>query len=309
MRGRLPALLLAVLLVLAGCTMGQDDTEAGKLQIVATLFPQFDFARQIAGDRAQITLLIPPGVESHSYEPSPADIIRIQNADLFLYTGPYMEPWAETLLDSMDKPSYQVLDVSRGIPLDEEDGAHEEDELDHNHAGVDPHIWTSPKNAKTMADSILQALCVTDPAGEAAYCQSAEQYQRQLETLDRELEDVVTAGKRQELVFAGRFAFHYLFRDYGLTYISAYDSCSSETEPSVRAVADMIDVIRLDKLPAVYYEELTDPKVARAISEETGTEMLLLHSCHNVSARDMKAGVTYLSLMQQNVQHIRTGLG
>lgn len=300
---RIKGLWLAILLLFVGCSaQGAGEGTGGKIRVVATLFPQYDFARQIAGDAADVTLLMPPGMESHTYEPTPADIARIRQANLLIYTGPQMEPWAQTLFEGT--PSVRLLDVSRGVALDKE--GHSADD-GHSHT-FDPHIWTSPLNAKVMADNITVALCEADPGQAGVFRTNNAALQGQLDALDAEFRSLARDGKRKDVVFGGRFAFHYLMEEYGLTPIAAYDSCSAEAEPSARTVAAIIDRVRADGIPVVYYEELSDPKVARAIREETGAEMLLLHSCHNVSREGLKGGETYLSLMWQNAANLKRGL-
>ncbi|MBC8570005.1 metal ABC transporter substrate-binding protein [Zongyangia hominis] len=309
MKKKITALLLclgALLTLLAGCGGNQTREESGKLKIVTTLFPQYDFARQLCGDRAEVTLLLPPGVESHSYEPSPADIIKIDKADLFIYTGDNMEPWAKRIIDGITNPDVRVVDASQGITLD----ASEEEDHDgdgHDHA-YDPHIWTSPVLAKAMVQNIADALCESDPEGKETYAARAADYEGKLDALDDEFFSIIGEGRRKEIVFAGRFAFHYFAQRYGLSYTAAYDSCSHEAEPSAQTIAGIIDTIRREQIPVVFYEELTDPKVAQSISEETGAKMLLLHSCHNVSKKDFDSGVTYLSLMEQNAANLKEGL-
>ena len=299
---RIAAALLSVLL-LAGCAApAGDGGEDGRVKVVATLFPQYDFARQIAGEHADVTLLLPPGVESHSYEPPPADIIMIGKADLFLYTGEYMEPWAEKILAGAGE-GVRAVDLSAHVTLEKDD-----DGDGHDHGGYDPHIWTDPQNAKIMVDDIAAALCAADPGNAGEYQTAAAEYKERLDALDERFSEVVETGKRREIVFGGRFALHYFAERYGLTCISAFDSCSGETEPSAGAVAQIIRAIETDGVPVIYYEELTDPKVARSIAEETGAKPLLLHSCHNVSREELQNGATYLSLMEQNVENLREGL-
>ena len=195
--------------------------------------------------------------------------------------------------------------MAEGIPLLDSHGQAHEGEAGH---GMDPHVWTSPVNAQAMVRQIAQALSEADPEGAPLYAGQAEGYCQQLAGLDGQLRTLAESAGRDEVVFAGRFAFRYLFHDYGLRYTAAYDSCAEESEPNARAVAEIVDKIRTEGLPAVYYEELTEPRVARAVSEETGAEMLLLHSCHNLSRQEMEAGETYLSLMGQNIENLAKGL-
>ena len=329
----------------AGCSKGGSDNSGDdgdgsgkKLKIVATLFPQYDFARQIVGDYADVTLLLPPGMESHSYDLRPADMIEIRESDMFIYTGKYMEAWAQTITASLDD-SVMVVDVSDGITLekekdyfvdehsahedtdeDDEHGAHgdtdEDDEHgaheEHSHAGhtheYDPHIWTSPVYAMQMVENIVDALMEKDPQHAAEYRQRADEYIDKLSELDVAFRQVSEESTNKTIFFGGRFAMTYFVREYGFDCVSAYHDCSAESEPSISSVMRMIDEIKESGAKAVYYEELVDPKVARTIAEETGVKLLLLHSAHNVSRQEYESGVTYLDLMWNNVENLKEGL-
>lgn len=320
--------IMSLLVILTGCQSDSTiENQSEKLQIITTLFPQYDFARVIAGDKAEVTLLLPPGMEAHSYEPTPADMIKINKADLFIYTGESMEQWAHTMIESIDSNSVYVLDVSNDVSLlapnqteacedhehdhDEEDGHSHDEENEHSHDeedghyhAYDPHIWTSPKNAMIMVNNILDVLCEIDPENAAYYQENATNYLSELEQLDAEFKEVVDQAKRTTIYHAGRFAMQYLTNEYGIDYVSA----PFEAEPSAALVAQMISDIKEQQIPVIYHEELVDPKIAQMISDETGAQTLLLHSCHNVSKEDFNQGVTYLSLMKQNVENLRMGL-
>ena len=318
--------LMSFVVLLVGCdTDSKMGSVSDKLQIVTTLFPQYDFARVIGGDKVDVTLLLPAGMESHSYEPTPADIIKINKADLFIYTGESMEQWAHSIFESVDSNEVYVLDVSKNVPLlapnstvednhDHEGENHDHDaevEVGHDHSEgdghnhtYDPHIWTSPKNAMIMVNNILEALCEVDSENADYYKDNANAYLAELEELDHELKDVVANAKRDTIYHGGRFAMQYLTNQYGIHYVSA----PFEAEPSAALVAQMIKEIKEQNIPVIYYEELVDPKISQMISDETGAKMLLLHSCHNVSKEDFNNGVTYLSLMKQNVENLKVGL-
>jgi len=301
-----------------------DNAQKTRISIITTLFPHYDFARAIAGDRAEVSMLLSPGVESHSYEPTPADIIAINRSDLFIYTGADMEAWADTILKSVSSEDLHVLSLADGIPLEPEHDDHgaepehtekdgEEEHTDHDSDEshlheYDPHIWTSPVIAKILADKILASLCEIDPDNKDYYTENADRYKEELDKLDDEFRSIVDGAKRKEIFIGDRFALRYFSEEYGLTCYSAYDSCSVETEPSAAALADMIDQMKEKQIPVIYYGELTDPRVARSLSRETGAEMLLLHSCHNVTKEEFESGVTYLSLMKQNAENLRKGL-
>lgn len=288
-----------------------------KISITTTLFPQYDFAKAIAGDKAEVTMILPLGSESHNYEPSPSDIIAIDNSDMFIYTGDYMEGWVSDIVSNLNNT--MVVDVSKNITLDKTEDEHdhedeeehhdEDEEEEHSHSHeYDPHIWTSPKNAMVIVDNITNALCELDSSNAEYYKSNAEDYKHQLEHLDEEFRETVQNGNTNKIFFGGKFALYYLAKEYGLEYTSAYDSCSDETEPSAKAVADIITQIQEQNIPVIFYEELTNPKVANTIAEETGATPLLFHSCHNVSVEEFNSGATYLSLMEQNVQNLKIAL-
>lgn len=324
MKKTLAFLIAAVLFLslLSGCSPepnqevpAAERTKSDKIQVVATLFPQYDFTRQIAGDKAEVTLLLPPGVESHSYEPTPSDVIKISQSDLFIYTGQYMEAWSGKIIDGLKdsgSDSY-VLDVSQGIELVKEEETesehqHEED-ANHEHEHLyDPHIWTDPLIAKEMVAGIRDALCRIDPVNADYYKENAVKYSSELDALDAEFRAVVSGGNRNEIIFGSRFALYYFAKQYGLSYEAAFDSCSSETEPSARAVAGLIKEIEEKKIPVIYYAEIEDPKVAKSMSAETGAKLLLFHSCHNVTKEELESGATYVSLMKQNAENLKEGL-
>lgn len=320
-------LTIAIVLtgVLAGCQNYEKNNEKevlssdnGKIQIVATLFPQYDFAREIAGDKANVKLLLPPGVESHSFEPAPSDIIKIKDADLFIYTGQYMEVWTHNILKGAtgSDSNVTVLDVSKGIELDtiseveaqlKESGHEHEGILENDHL-YDPHIWTSPVIAKKMVTNISDSLCRLDPDNEEYYKANAQRYIAELDALDGEFRSIIENSVRKEIIFGSRFALYYFAKEYGLTYEAAFDSCSKETEPSAKTIAHLIEEIKDKNIPVIYYGELTEPKAAKSISEETGAKMLLLHSCHNLSKDEFEKGETYLTLMKQNAENLKEGL-
>ncbi len=295
-----------VLALASGCERrnAASDSAGDRMTIVATLFPQYDFARQIGGDWADVRLLLPPGTESHSFEPTPGDIRLINDADLFLYTGADMEPWAQQIADSL-ADTVAVVDVSQGIARLEEADDHDHDEGGHT---GDPHIWLDPKRAVEMLRRVESAMCDRDPSHAASYHANADAYAKEIEALDRDFEAAVKAGKRDTIVFGGRFAYQYFLERYKLHAVSAYDGCSTEAEPSVRRVAEVIAYIEGNGIPAVYHEEFVDPVVARSIAEQTGAKLLLFSTCHNVAKDELEAGIRYVDLMRRNLDALKEGL-
>ena len=372
---------------LTGCSLTGDthgDVEAsenGKLKVVTTLFPYYDFTRQIAGDKVNLSMVIPAGQDSHSFEPTPADIRLIQNADLLICNGGAMEQWVSQVVSSLDSESLKVITMMDYVDIVEEevvegmedsgeehhhdhshaaaDDTHEDhdhdeafhaDDEDHDHAAedhdhtddehdhsaetqkhtddghdhaaedhnhdddaayeieYDEHIWTSPVNAMKITQVIADTLKEMDPADSDTFAANAEDYIGKLKNLDQKFRDVVNGADLDLIVMADKFPLRYFADTYGLRYRAAFSGCSSDTEPSAKTIAYLIDKVREEQIPAVYYLELSSHRVAEIISEETGAKPLLFHSCHNVTRREFDNGVTYLELMEQNVVNLREGL-
>lgn len=319
---RLTGAVLAVLVLLSalsGCgpQVTQDES---KVQVVSTLFPYYDFARQIGGDRVEVTLLLAPGRESHSFEPTPLDVIRISEADVFLYNGGEGEVWVDETMDAYDAPQQVVCRMMDYVDVLEEElveGMEAEGGHDHDHEGheedsdeieYDEHIWTSPVNAKRLAQAVCDALTKADPEGADYYAANLAAYEEDLTELDAAFRQVVAEGKRDILVFGDRFPLLYFCKTYGLRYRAAFQGCSSDTEPSVKTLAYLIDKVNEEHIPVVYHLELSSEAITNVICESTGAKSLQFHSCHNLSREDFEQGATYLSLMWQNVEALKEGL-
>lgn len=302
---RLIAALLCLCLMLCGCTAQPEKPhDETKLQIVCTSFPAYDFAREIADDRAELTLLIKPGSEVHSYEPTPKDMIRIQESDLFICNGGESEQWAKTLITPELNTIYMmdcvdtVEESADGI-YNAEDGEPE----------LDEHVWTSPLNAIKISEEICNALCKLDTDNAEEYKMNFAAYKAQLMALDREFRQVIKNSGKHTLVFADRFPMRYFALEYGLDCYAAFPGCSSETEPSAKTVAYLIDRVRENKIPAVLYMEFSNQKMADVICEDTGCKKLPFYSAHSVSAEQFEQGVSYLDLMRINLNSLKEALG
>ena len=294
-------LIIAAVFFFSACgTENASKTDKDKIDIIATLFPQYDFARAITGDKANVKMLLSPGTESHDYDPTPAAVLEISEADIFIYTGDSMETWAAEMLKNINTEKVRVLDCTQGIEFRRSD-----DEHDHE---IDPHVWTSPVNAGIMVKNILDAVCAVDPGNTEYYRSNADNYLKQLEELDAEFRTIVAEGKRKEIVFGSRFALKYFAEEYGLSYTAAIASCESEDEPSVSVMNSIIEKVKTEKIPVVYYEELTEPRIAQKIAEATGCEIRQFHSCHNLSKDEFDRGVSYIDLMKENAKVLKEGL-
>ncbi len=302
---RLIAILLCLCLMLCGCTAQPEKPhDETKLQIVCTSFPAYDFAREIAGDRAELTLLIKPGSEVHSYEPTPKDMIRIQESDLFICNGGESEQWAKTLIT----PELNTIHMMDCVDTVEEsaDGIYNAED---GEPELDEHVWTSPLNAIKISEEICNALCKLDTDNAEAYKTNFTAYKAQLMALDREFRQVIKNSGKHTLVFADRFPMRYFALEYGLDCYAAFPGCSSETEPSAKTVAYLIDRVREDKIPAVLYMEFSNQKIADVICEDTGCKKLPFYSAHSVSAEQFEQGVSYLDLMRINLNSLKEALG
>ncbi len=318
MRKRLFALLLALTLAvgLCGCA-DRQKVEDGRLQVVCSVFPYYDFARQIGGDDVDVTLLVAAGKETHSFEPTPLDVITLSQADVFLYNGGESEAWVDDILSAAGENIAVTLPLMPQVSaLAEEwaegmEGAHDEhDHETHDSDDIeyDEHVWTSPVLAKALCQAICDALCQADPAHREGYQARLTDYLAQLDGLDAAFREVVEAGHRRLLVFGDRFPLLYFCKEYGLDYRAAFHGCASDTEPSLATLKYLIDKVEDEEIPVVYTIELSSRKVADAIAETTGAKVLTFHSCQTVSRTEFDGGATYLSLMEQNVEALREGL-
>lgn len=282
----------------------KTNTTSGKMSVVTTLFPQYDFAKAIGGDKVDVTLLLPPGVEAHAYEPKPSDITKINNANIFVYTGESMEPWAHDIIESADK-KVKVVDASVGIEMMKEEGDEHEDEDEH---GVDPHIWLDFDNAKTMAENIAKALIEVDPQNADYYQNNLQAYQKKLSELDSAYKNTLSACKTKSIVYGGHYAFGYMAKRYGLEYVSA-QGFSPDAEPSAKDMIALTEQLKKDNISYVFYEELTSPKIAETLARETNAKLLLLNGAHNLTKEDYDSGATFISLMENNLENLSLGLG
>jgi zinc transport system substrate-binding protein len=317
--------LIILVVTILGLSMRPKDfqkNEGGKIKIVTTLFPLYDFAKNIGQDKVEISLLLPPGVEAHTFEPKPSDIVKINESGLFVYTGKFMEPWAEDIIKGVTNKNVKVVDSSLGIEMmaeaegaheGEAEGAHadehgaEAEEVGHEHGGVDPHIWLDFDNNIIMVDSIVKALSEKDPTNANFYQKNADEYKNKLAQLDNRYKSGLTKCESKEIVYGGHYAFGYLGKRYGLAYESAY-GISPDSEPSAQDLAKLIEQIKKEKIKYVFFEELVSPKVAETLAKETGTGLLLLNPAHNLTKKDFENNVSFLSIMEKNLTNLKTGL-
>ena len=333
-------ILVAVLMiscVFTGCNNASEpkkDNKAtadnpDKLSIVTTIFPQYDFARQVAGDNAEITMLLGPGEESHTYEPTPQDIIDIQKADIFIYVGGESESWVDGILDSFDTKNMEIINMMDIVDVVEEEVVegmedHEDEEYDEDEPAetddrietadsseekeYDEHVWTSIDNAQIITQAIADALCEIDEPNRAVYTSNCERYLSELSNLKKEFNRIVKGAERNTIVFGDRFPLRYFADEFGLEYYAAFPGCSEQSEPSAGTVAFLIEKVREEEIPVVFYLELSNGKIAKTIAESSNAKALQFNSCHNVTMEQFLDGVTYVDLMTENIEALRMAL-
>ena len=302
---------------LTGCNKNKDNEN--KLTIVTTNFPSYDFARAVVKDNKDVELkmLLKPGAESHDFEPTPQDIIDIKNSDLFIYTGGESDEWISDILDDIDTDKTKVIKMMDLVDVKEEeivegmeDEEHEEEEEHHDEEEVeyDEHVWTSPVNAIKIVNALRDEVVSIDNDNKKVYEDSAKEYTDKLEKIDNEFKDIVKNAKRKEIIFGDRFPLRYFVDEYNLKYYAAFPGCSAQTEASAKTISYLVDKVKEDKIPVVFHIELSNGKIAEAISKETGAKLLEFNTAHNISQKDFDAGVTYVDIMEENTKVLKEAL-
>lgn len=302
--------LLAALIMLCGCSAGKGESSeklSEKLSVVTTIFPAYDFARQVFGDTAEVTMLLKPGTESHTYDPTARDIVKINDCDLFIFNGGESDSWVEGILEAAEGVrTLRMMDVVEALEEEHIEGmeeeTHEHEETDG--AEYDEHIWTSPKNAVKIVESIKSAAGEIAPENKELYSDAADKYIGEINELDSDFKQLLD-GERRYFVFGDRFPLLYFFREYGLNYCAAFPGCGSETEPSARTIGFLLNKLDGDAVRTVFYIELSNHKLADTLAAEKGIGAEEFHTCHNITAEDFAAGETYVSLMRRNYKMLK----
>lgn len=309
MRKNLKTFIVSLcMMLLAGCASApvRDD----RFSVVATNFAGYDLVRAVAGDLVNINMLVRPGTETHSFEPTPQNIIDISECGLFVYTGGESDEWVESILDSVNAGlnTFRMMDSVQLYEEEIREGMTVTGNGEDEEEKMDEHVWTSPVNAMILVRDICDALCRLDPANSDSYRRNAEAYTGKLEALDQQFRSIIADAERREIIVADRFPFLYFIREYGLDYYAAYPGCANDTEPSAQTVAFLIDKVKEDKIPVVFHIELSSANMCESISEQTGAACLLLNAVHNVTDEDFKNGTTYIDLMEHNAEVLRQAL-
>ena len=317
------SLLIIAILLVAGCTniVKQDSSE--KTSVITTLFPLYEFAKEVGKDKVEVTLLLPPGAEAHTFEPKPSDIQKINNADMFLYVGAGMEPWAHDIVEGTNNKKLTLLDASSKVTLlkseehEHEEHGHEaeeeheteleEHEEEHNHGEYDPHIWLDFENDQKIVNAIADSLSQKDPANKDFYLKNAQEYNAKLAKLHTDYISSLSNCKQKEFISGGHNAFSYLAHKYGLETISAF-GISPDSEPTPQKIKEIVDLTKEHGIKYIYFEKLINPKMAETIASEAGAKTLVLNPAHNLQKEQLQQGMTFISLMEENLENLKIGL-
>ena len=311
---RLSALVCACTLslsLLTGCGTQPADTAGsdGRLRVLTSFYPMYDFACKIGGDCIDVTNMVPSGTEPHDWEPSTNDLKNLEKADVFIYNGADMEPWADDLLVSRSD-TLHVVEASENVELRTTDGehehAHEHEGADHHHGDFDPHVWLDPENAKIEMEAIRDALCAADPENSTVFQSNYEKYAAELDALDAEFREKLASLPSRTIVVAHE-AFGYLCDAYGLTQVGI-EGLSPDSEPDPGRMAEVIDFVREHSISTIFFEELVSPKVAEAIASETGAQAKMLSPLEGLSDEQAAAGADYFSVMHDNLAALMEAL-
>ncbi|MDU4046699.1 MAG: zinc ABC transporter substrate-binding protein [Peptoniphilus harei] len=331
--------LLVGIVLFSGCSKAGETKDAAKtvekkegLKVYASVYPMYDFAKKIAGDKLDVEMLMPQGTEPHGWEPDTDTIKNLENADMLIYNGAGLEDWTDKVIDSLSNKNLKVVEASEGVELIKSSHNHEEEEHDHeaaeenhnheaaennhnhetheedheheghNHGPMDPHVWTSPKNAKIEMENIKNAFCELDKENADYYESNYEKYAKMLDELDAKYK-----GKLGDLpnttIVVSHEAYGYLCKDYGLNQLGI-KGVNAETEPDAKKMAEIISYIKENKITTVFTEELIDPKVSKIIAEETGCEVKVLSPIEGLSEEQIKNKEDYFSIMEENLENL-----
>lgn len=323
-------ILAIVIIIIIGIALvigGNKNKSNAKYKVVVSNFASYDFLRAIIGENkdVELTFLIGPGKDAHSYDPTAQDLIKIQDSDLFVYVGGEMEKWSDKVLNSLDTSGTEIMCIAEFVETmkekdvdgaeeghDHEDEYHEEgeeyEEHEHEEGTFDEHIWNSPENAIRMVDALEKAIKKIDSKNATKYKENADKYIAQIKDVDSRIQNIVDNKKRNRLVFADKMPMQYFIDYYKLEVSAAFDGCSTETEPSAQTIAYLQNKVKEEKIPVVLYIELNPGRVAQTIADETGAKAMQIQTLHNVSFDDFNKGETWVSLMTRNIEVLKEAL-
>lgn len=288
----------------AFCSCGEVERSTGKISVVTTIFPYYDFARSVSKGTCDVDMLLKPGSDVHSFEPTPSDILKIRNADLFIYNGGESDEWVDSILESLgdtDKPV--VMKMTDYVkPLTEMDADH------HAEDEEDEHIWTSLDNAKTLVSKISDEVSKLDQKHKTVYNKNSLDYIEKISKVQSEIENTVNSSESKKIVVGDRFPLLYFATEFSLDWECAFPGCSTETEPSLDRLSKLTDTIEKDKIKTILKLEMSENKVADTLADETNTKVRTFYSAESVSKEDFANNITYVDLMERNNNALKEAL-
>ncbi|MBR4896004.1 MAG: zinc ABC transporter substrate-binding protein [Clostridia bacterium] len=312
---RILSLFLSLVLLtglFSSCLTAEPKPSGDKPLVVATNFVLYDTARTLAGDLADVRMLLPPGADAHEYEMTLADTALVAESDFFLYIGGESEDWVDDLFASMkeeDRPkSFRALDTAGVRNEEEKEGMQTDEDEEEEEDAVDEHVWTSFENLLGIAEQIDLGLCELCPKQKDVLLERLDAYKEEVKEIRAAYRETVDGAARRTLVFADRFPFLYLVKELGLDYYAAFSGCSSNVEASLATIHFLVTKVQDEGIPAVFIIELSDGKCAEAVARETGCAVLTLYSGHNVTPAEFEAGISYFDLLRRNLEALKTAL-
>lgn len=298
------SIFLLFVVTFAFCSCGEVERSTGKISVVTTIFPYYDFARSVSKGTCDVDMLLKPGSDVHSFEPTPSDILKIRNADLFIYNGGESDEWVDSILESLgdtDKPV--VMKMTDYVkPLTEMDADH------HAEDEEDEHIWTSLDNAKTLVSKISDEVSKLDQKNKSVYSKNSSDYIEKISKVQSEIENTVNSSKSKKIVVGDRFPLLYFATEFSLDWECAFPGCSTETEPSLDRLSKLTDTIEKDKIKTILKLEMSENKVADTLADETNTKVRTFYSAESVSKEDFANNVTYVDLMERDNNALKEAL-
>ena len=305
-------LILLVSFIITGCNKNEDNN---KISIIATNYPSYEFARAVVNNNSniEVKMLLKPGSESHTYEPTPKDIKLIENSKMFIYVGGESDTWVDDILssiDTSDKKIVRLIDLvetkSEELKEGMESVEDEEDEIDEEE--IDEHVWTSPINAIKIVRKLNEYIDELSIKDKEELDSNASNYINELESIDKEIRSVISSSKRKEIIIGDRFPLRYFADEYSLDYYAAFPGCSEQTEASSKTLSFLINKVKEDNIPVILKMELSNSNIANTIASETNTKVLEFNSAHNIKESDFNKGITYIDIMKENIKVLKEAL-
>lgn len=301
--------IITSMINVTGCN---KNNKSNKIEIITTNYPEYDFVRAITKNSNNITvrLLLKPGTDIHDFEPTPRDIIDIKKSNMFIYVGGESDDWINNILNDIKLEKTKVIKLMDIVDLKEEELVEgmESEEEEKEETEYDEHVWTSPVNATKIIDKISKEIIELDSDNKELYEKNTKEYIEKINEIDSEIRNVVNNSKRKEIIVGDRFPLRYFVDEYNIKYYAAFLGCSEQNEASAKTISFLIDKVKEDKIPVIFHIELSDKKIAKTISDATGSKVLEFNSAHNISQKDFDKGITYVDIMKNNVEVLKEAL-